>query len=178
MSPLPGLGLFAFAGAAGGDYESIQTVTVGSGGASSISFTSIPSTYKHLQIRGIATPSVAANLRGTFNNDTANNYAYHYLSGDGSTAAAGNGSTALYAGYLASATYPSAFVIDVLDYANTSKNKTLRSLFGVDVNGAGGYVLLTSSLWTSTSAINQFTLYPQSGSFAQYSSFALYGIKG
>ena len=39
--------------AAGGDFESIATVTVGGGGAASIEFTSIPGTYQHLQIRGI-----------------------------------------------------------------------------------------------------------------------------
>ena len=61
--------------AAGGgtSYESIATVTVGAGGSSSISFTSIPSTYKHLQIRAITRDtgtSYINNLAGYFNTDS------------------------------------------------------------------------------------------------------------
>jgi hypothetical protein len=158
-------------------FESIATA-LGTGSSNTITFTSIPSTYKHLQVRMVATPTSSVNLRGTFNNDTANNYVYHFLGGDGASTSAGNGSTALYMGYLFSTTTPSSAIIDVLDYTSASKNKTLRSLFGNDNNGSG-WSLLTSSLWiNSASAITTFTLYPQAGSFAQNSHFALYGIKG
>lgn len=81
--------------AVGGDFESIATVTVGSGGASSIEFTSIPGTYQHLQIRGIArtartgaTPKREA-VYIQFNGDTGTNYAYHNLFGTGAAAQAG-----------------------------------------------------------------------------------------
>jgi hypothetical protein len=64
-----------------------------------------------------------------------------------------------------------------LDYTNTNKNKTARSLWGYDANGSG-YVGLYSGLWRNTSAINRIDYVPASGTFPQYSSFALYGIKG
>jgi hypothetical protein len=70
-------------------YESIATVTVGSGGAANVEFTSIPATYTHLQVRGIGR-SLEANtgvdvqyLR--FNSDTGSNYAWHQLVGNGSS---------------------------------------------------------------------------------------------
>jgi hypothetical protein len=75
-------------------------------------------------------------------------------------------------------------VIDILDYANTNKYKTLRSLTGFDNNTTGGAgeqggVLFLSDAWYDTSAITSISLFPESsGNFAQYSTYALYGIKG
>ena len=69
-------------------------------------------------------------------------------------------------------------IVDVLDYANTNKFKTIRNLEGFDVNGSGGLVALTSGLYRSTSAITSIKLTPNAGNYAQYSHFALYGIKG
>jgi hypothetical protein len=84
---LPSLiGIIASSGgaAAAGDYESIATVTVGSGGSSSISFTSIPSTYQHLQVRAIQRCSSGVNnLQMQLNSDTGNNYSTHRLGGTG-----------------------------------------------------------------------------------------------
>lgn len=76
-----------------------------------------------------------------------------------------------------SSTNPSAVVVDILDYANTNKNKTIRVLAGVDNNGSGE-VALNSGLWPSTSALNTIKILTTSGNLNQYSSFALYGIKG
>lgn len=177
-----------------GDYESIMTSTVGSGGASSITFSVIPSTYKHLQIRLLAQTN-----RGTygidqmymrFNGDSGSNYSWHGVIGQGSgtpvTSAnatqtliqVGDGSIGTTTG----GTF-GAGVVDILDYGNTSKYKTLRSLTGVDINGTiagyGGWIALNSGLWQSTSAISSIVITPAVGSlFAQYSHFALYGIKG
>ena len=169
-------------------YESIQTVTVGAGGQSSITFSSIPSTYKHLQIRAIVRSTASYSeslLKMNFNSDTATNYAFHYLRGDGTSASAAGFSaqthiridstpeasrgTSVYA----------ALVIDILDYADTNKAKTTRALTGYDSNGAG-IVALQSGLWTSTAAINaiSFDGTYDGGVNGQYSSFALYGIKG
>jgi hypothetical protein len=68
--------------------------------------------------------------------------------------------------------------MDILDYTSTNKNKTVRSLGGFDRNG-GGIITLSSSLWFKTpEAITSIRLKPQSSSWTQYSSFALYGIKG
>ena len=156
-------------------FESIATTTVGAGGSSSVSFSSIPSTYTHLQIRGISrstrTGSNVNNLRLRTNSDTGNNYSWHRLEGTGSTVTSDAATT--QSSYQVSGYMPSA------DYANTNKYKTMRSLHGFDNNSTAGKVLFTSGLWQSTSAITTITLEPDTAvNFAQYSHFALYGIKG
>ena len=167
-------------------YESIATVTVGSGGAANVEFTSISSIYTHLQIRSIGrtTQSATASFIGIeMNSDTGSNYSYHILQGDGSSAVGGSLSsqTKTYARDFTAANAGAntfgAIIIDVLDYANTNKYKTIRNLGGTDNNG-NGTINLTSGLWMSTSAITSIKFTPESGNFAQYSQFALYGIKG
>lgn len=156
----------------------ISTVTVGSAGASSITFSSIPSTYTHLQIRGLGLITSGGGFTARFNGDTGANYSFHQLYGEGSIAQSNAGAvtqTFMYFAYGAgSTTAPNAFVTDVLDYANTNKNKTVRSLNGNDLNGSG-YIQLWSNAWYSTSAITSITV---TASFNQYSQLALYGIKG
>lgn len=161
-----------------GDYESIQTTTVGAGGSSSISFTSIPSTYKHLQIRLSAINTTAfGDIYMQFNSDTGSNYKAHYLYGNGSTASAGVlTQTSIYAGFISTGSNTGVGITDILDYTNTNKNKTTRTLMGADRNGSGD-VALTSGLWLNTAAITSITIFPGTNSFAQYSSFALYGVK-
>ena len=162
-------------------YESIATVSVGSGGSSSIDFTSIPATYKHLQLRYLdLSTSSAGDMRVQVNADTGNSYSRHFLYGTGAAAASGGVSTTDYmlVGQSGGSTYPSVGVIDILDYADTNKNKTLRTLSGYDVNGSGGYILLISGAYYSTSAISSIKIFISGNSFNQYSSFALYGIKG
>jgi len=159
----------------------IQMVSVGAAGASTISFTSIPSTYKHLQVRAIAYASSAGNIQGRFNSDTGTNYARHYMYGDGASGNADGEPSINYVnfGYVpSSSNYFSAAVTDILDYTSTSKNKTVRTLTGYDANGSG-LMIIYSGLWFATpAAITSITITPQSGTFSQYSSFALYGIKG
>jgi hypothetical protein len=162
----------------------IQRTTVGSGGSSPITFSSIPSTYTHLQLRIISRLSTTTTGgRITFNSDTATNYSRHYLEGTGSAATSGTNSSVAFIDVVDStissdsANIFGVNVIDILDYANTNKYKTIRNLAGVDTNGAG-YVDLYSGSWRSTSAISTITITPQAGNFTQYSSFALYGIKG
>lgn len=167
------------AAAAVGDYESISTVTVGAGGQASVAFSSIPSTYKHLQIRAISRGS-AGQLGLVLNSDTATNYSYHQLSGNGASTFATAGVTQnkmlLNFNTATSTTYNLALVIDILDYADTNKYKTIRTLSGIDQNGSGT-VQLVSGSWRSTSATNALTFTDTGGNIAQYSSFALYGIK-
>ena len=173
------------AAASTNSYESISTVTVGSGGVSSITFSSIPSTYKHLEIRGIGqinTGTEYALLR--FNSDSGANYSIHYLNGNGTSATAGAGTSTNQAAMFYGMGMPSTAnvfgvgVCSILDYADTNKYKTVRSLDGFDANGSGG-VELCSSSWRSTSAITSISLTPNSSkTFTQYSQFALYGIKG
>jgi hypothetical protein len=164
------------------DFESIATVTVGSGGSSSIEFTSIPATYTHLQVRFITRFGSVAVFKTTFNSDNGTNYAWHEIQGNGSSVTANAGSSAAFMygaysnGFSATADTFGAGVIDVLDYANANKYKTLRMLSGYDANGSGG-LQLNSGLWQSTSAITSIKIAPNTSTFQQYSHFALYGIK-
>ena len=170
-----------------GSYESIATTAVGSGGQTTITFSSIPSTYKHLQLRFIAKSNYAANIYSAgirYNSDTGTNYTLHTLYGSGTTVSA-TGYTGQNYDYNSSTmgtTTANAFaanIVDILDYADTTKYKTIRTLNGGDVNGSGGSVALVSVLWQSTSAINSISITTAGyGDFLQYSHFALYGIKG
>jgi len=162
-------------------FESIATVTVGAGGLGTASFTSIPQTFKHLQIRGFFNQGGGNWINTTYNSNTSANYQWHYPYGDGSTVAGGwsgaSSQTATVCAYNNNATQFGAFVFDILDYTDTTKNKVGRSFTGIDANGSGVIMTPLSSLWVNTSAITRIDL-ASSGTFAQYSSFALYGIKG
>lgn len=158
-----------------GDYESIATVTVGSGGSSSISFSSIPSTYKHLQLRIFGSGATSDGLI-YFNGDTTNaNYYRHEVYGNGATVSADAFNAPYYDAGGISSSYPLVEIIDILDYANTNKNKTLRNLWGYDFNGSGRVGLLSIG-WTNTSAISSISL--SNRTYNQYSQIALYGIRG
>lgn len=175
-------------GAAGGlnDFESIATVTA-SGSSATLQFTSIPSTYQHLQIRMLTRSTRSAsssNIYIGFNSDTnTSNYYGHMLQGDGSSASAAGkiGSTTSFMSATSAASNTSGIfsgvVIDVLDYANTNKYKTSRGLSGYDANGSG-LIYLASGLWMSTSAITSIELTDPLGNFASGTVAALYGIKG
>ena len=171
-----------------GAYESIATTTVGSGGTATITFSSIPSTYTHLQIRSLSkmTSTAGSNDDGYIiraNSDTGSNYAWHMIYGVGSGSAfstGGSSQTRMYPYGLPFAGNNGwgAMVTDVLDYGSTSKNKTFRYLSGYDDNGDGD-VLLASGVWlNSSTAISSITFTSPYGNFAEYSSFALYGIRG
>ena len=176
-----------------GDFQSIATVSVGSGGSSSISFTSIPATYTHLQIRGISqtnrsTADNADDLLVRFNSDSTDNYPFHRLRGNGTSPdaagnATGTGFTSILlptcTGISSKTNVFGTVIIDILDYANSNKYKTLRSLCGVENNASPSWIALASGLWQSTSAITSISFTPGAGTlFSQYSHFALYGIKG
>ena len=187
-------GYRTLAGAAAGDFESIATVTVGSGGASNIEFTSIPSTYTHLQIRSISrytgTQNSGAPIYMQFNSDTSANYSFNRILGYANLSetgvAAGAGANQIYmqlgytTGGSSTANMFSAQITDILNYANTNTFKTIRTLNGYDSNTDTGYrsVGLYSGNWRSTSAVSSIKILPDTDSWAQHSSFALYGIVG
>ena len=160
------------------DFESIASVSVGTNAPEDIVFSNIPSTYQHLQIRGIMkSTSSAMQVAGNFNGTTPTSW-WHELAGSGSgtpTSVANSGS---YLGFsYCTQNDFSVMVLDILDYANTNKNKTVRSLTGYDANGSG-YVFFRSALWTNTAAINEIKISKTgTNGFAQYSHFALYGIR-
>ena len=169
-----------------GDYESIATYTIGTGGAASINFTSIPSTYKHLQIRGLVRSTGSGTdiqIDYKLNSDAGSNYTYHHLQGNGSSASAYGasagtpGNTQRATGASATSNAFGSFVMDILDYQNTNKYKTIRTLGGYDLNGSGS-IFMVSNAWLSTSAVSDILIYPDSGNWAQYSQIALYGIRG
>lgn len=165
-------------------YESIQTVTLASN-QPSITFSSIPSTFKHLQIRAVSAGDTNTNVRLRFNGDTATNYATHGIqAGAGyGTSVYTNSSTSatsimLFDQQLGNSTNFNATVTDILDYTSTSKNKTIRTLNGVK-GGTGGFMYFQSGLWFKTpEAVTSITIYPFTGNFYTYTTFALYGIKG
>ena len=176
-----------------GAYDSLATVTVPSGGVATITFAGIPNTYKHLQVRMMALSNRATfgvdALLMRFNGDSGMNYSQHTLNGNGASAAAsGQGTGSISACYIDFAigttvsSYPGVAIIDVLDYASSSKNKVMRGLGGTDLNGtiggAPGRVNFASSAWLNTAAINSITMTPNTGTlFTQHSQFTLYGVK-
>ena len=174
---------------AGGSFESIATAT-GTGSSGTITFSSIPSTYQHLQIRGIfkytSTGTIREDLALTFNADTGTNYSFHTLIGAGSFVSAGAGANTSYiecsniVGSSISSSILTAVVIDIHDYASTTKNKTVRSIVGSEANISSSDYRITfcSGLWRNTNAINSLTLQVQGGTnFTTNTTVALYGIK-
>jgi len=187
MSGILGGLIGSFATASTTSYESIATTTLGSA-ASSITFSSIPSTFKHLQIRVLARSSRSDQIGSfsnmTFNSDTSANYFWHFMNGNGSStqAIAGTSRSAVEVNRYATASDSSnvfgVIVIDILDYQNLNKNKTVRYLGGFDNNGSGE-IYFGSGAWNNSStAISSITLTEGSGNLVQYSQAALYGIKG
>ncbi len=170
----------------GGSFESIASVTA-SGGESSLTFSAIPGTYQHLQMRYIGMDNSGGTSTGALkirlNSDSGANYTEHRLTGSGTTAPASgttgrvelrmdygvtqSGSTNIYA----------AGIMDIHDYASTTKYKTMRGFGGQDKNGTG-FINLSSGLWLNTNAVTSITVLPESSAFASGSRFALYGIKG
>lgn len=164
-------------------FESISTITLGSTGG--VSFTSIPSTYKHLQLRCSLIGNDASLITVRYNGDTGTNYARHWIQGDGTNVLVnGEQNMSYWRGGVtptsgSTTTIFTPVIIDIHDYASTSKYKTSRSFTGFDLNGTwGNGVYLLSGLWQSTSAINQIDLNIQtSNGFIAGSVFSLYGIK-
>lgn len=188
---MPILGIIAssFRSAAGpeGAYDALATVTL-SADTASVTFTGIPTGYKHLQIRALTrTDRSDTNdfMTVRFNSDSSSVYAYHSLYGNGSSAGAADTGTStgtpwsgVTAGGNAGASMFGAVIWDILDYQNTNKYKTLRLLSGTDQNATTGRIYFQSNLWQSTSAITSITIIPTYGTnFVTYSSFALYGVK-
>jgi len=160
----------------------------GTGSATSVTFSSIPQTFTHLQIRGFIRTAYASAFDTIYaynynNNTGSTGSAYHLLYGDGSSVAAGSGTGSFSTplgycpGNSATANVYGVMVFDILDYTNTNKNKTTRTLFGYDNNGSG-QVGLTSGLpltLPGTAAVTSLSLV-FNGNITTASRFDLYGI--
>lgn len=194
MSPIP-LGYFATAGggaaAAPGSYELIASA-YGNGGSNTISLSSIPSTFKHLQVRfhaRIAADTSGRQLYINVNSDTNGNYSTHAMVGSGSGSVyASNGTSnvmdsvaEIVPGSQESSGLTGAGIIDILDYTSNSKYKTFRMMIGkTSTISTNIYTTaLVSGNWRSTSAINSLTFTTSGpGNFTSLTRFSLYGIKG
>lgn len=189
MSLIP-FGFWAASGAGGGAaaYELIETVTLANNTTPTVTFSSIPADYKHLQIRASVQSSNSNSLDDvmtlTMNGNASAIYTWHWLEGTGSSVSS--------AGYTArnyiridtidTARYGSLsftpVVMDILDYANTSKNTTVRYLHG-DRGQGTQRIKLASGLYQATNAVTSMTF---TGSLAGYnfnagSRLSLYGVK-
>lgn len=166
----------------------LMTTTLSST-ASSVTFSDIPGYYEHLQIRvfGQTTGTTWGIL--TFNSDTStSSYRSHYMASDGSTTYAGvwsqthtgvmiNGTTGFSNNNSTSFSYT---VIDIIDYANTNKNKIVKNIAGFDNNSGSSSAGLefNSGIWINTSKVTTLQLKAGQNNFASTSSFALYAYKG
>jgi hypothetical protein len=174
------------------DFESIATITA-SGGESTLNFTSIPGTYKHLQIRGIGRLSGTSEGYGySYINFNGGPQATHALRVQGTSVGSEGATSAYY--QIPSAMTPSnaptgaygALIIDIIDYASTTKPKTIRGFSGYNTNGAaltyyhgvGISSALATGLGTSALTSVQITSGPFGETFVAGSKYALYGIKG
>ena len=169
-----------------GAYDALATVTVPSGGVSSITFAGIPTGYKHLQLRASAhfegTGNAYLNMQMQFNGDTGSNYVYHRLYGNGSSASADatTSTTRINTPWIPDNLYTSNYggqIIDLLDYSSVVKNKTVRVLGGFDGNGSGLLGLFSGAWLNSSTAITSISISIPSNTISQHSSFALYGVK-
>lgn len=184
------IGFFG-AGAAAGAYELISTVT-GTTSTTTFDVSSLGSTYKHLQIRGtLRTGTTNVNVDYTggsgyiiLNNGAAVTTSSHRLLANGTTVSSaattsGTNSTIanslVYAGGGTEAGNHSAVIIDFLDFASSSKNKTIRSFSGGITSSGTDYLLLSSGLFASTSPITAIRI---GGGYTTTSRLSLYGIKG
>ena len=159
-------------------YEAIATVTVGSGGAANIEFTSIPATYTDLLLKISLRGSFAApgdNITLTINNSAIDTPKTLY--GNGATATSANGDPFVYTGSTATASTFGNGEFYIPNY-RSSNNKSI-SFDGVSENNATtAYAFLNAALWSNSSAITSIKLVPQggAGTWVQYSTAYLYGI--
>ena len=171
-----------------GAYESIGAVTIPAGNTTTtFTFGNIPQTYTHLQLRLFGQTNTAStgfnglNLYFNTDNTSGNYYRSYNIVGATTGTPGGGGSTGNAIGYLNGGnSLSSAYgisIYDIFNYTNTDTKKSVKNISSADNNGSTSYNIFGSMLWSSTAAINGvnvFSYYP----LTQYSSIALYGIKG
>ena len=170
-------------------FELISAVTVGSGGAASIDFSSIPATFTDLcikmSVRSDQAAGVGQDVYIRFNNDNAANYSFRRVYGDGSSAASDGVTSSATAGRIGRTTNTSA---TANTFANTEcyipnyLSSVAKSISGDAVdetNGTAAIAQMTASIWTGTAAITSLKLFPftSATNFVQYSTAYLYGVK-
>lgn len=160
-------------------YESIASYTAPA--AASVTFSSIPQIYKHLQIRfNVSQPGTGGNLSVQFNGDTGSNYARHNLFASSSAQYRSSSatSTVIFVAGIGSGLYyyNNAGVFDIYDYTNTSKTKTLRGYSGTIWETASNCIELNSGVWNNSNAITSITI-QSTYTLTTTTVISLYGIK-
>lgn len=164
-------------------FTKIASITVGSGGAATMDFTSIPSTYTDLVVKHSTryTSNGDASTYIRFNTDSGTNYQRRLMYGDGSTFGSGGGAANLgYGGAVGLSTMTAnSFASNDIYIPNyTSSSQKSFSVEGAsETNDTTAYILISGNYWTGTAAINSITLFPSGGNFVQYTTATLYGIK-
>jgi hypothetical protein len=166
-------------------YNLIATTTVGSGGAASIDFTSIPATYTDLLVvvsHRVDRANTISDSKIQFNADTASNYVSLRLYGDGSAATSDQlSTTAGYWGYSPGATATASVFSNTQIYIPNYAGSTQKSVSVDSVqenNTSAAYSHINAIRWTGTAAITSIKLFDGNATnFVQYSSASLYGIK-
>jgi hypothetical protein len=162
-------------------YTLIETITVPVGGASSITFSGIPSSYTDLVVqvscRSSQSGAFADYGKITFNGSSST-FSYRDAYGNGSSASSTNGAVNTIFVYQGNAATASTFgnaSIYIPNYTG-SNNKSFSIDSVVENNGTTAYQTITAGLWSTTSAINSVGLAPASGTWLQHSTFSLYGV--
>jgi len=153
-------------------YVPLATVTLG-GTASSVTFSSIPATYRDLVVVGAGFASTAAGVTARFNGDTGANYNQVVMAGDGGSAFSSSSAntTSTQFGRFDNTTLAN-FVTQVMDYSATDKHKSYLSRY----NSSAVLTAALAGRYASTSAITSLLLFPESGTFSTGATFNLYGI--
>jgi hypothetical protein len=161
----------------------ISSSTVGAGGAASISFTSIPQTYRDLYLvvtlRGTSAAGPESYFAYADFNGVSTNRTYKRIEGYGGGSGSDTGSLgpiAVAGGTGVSTGIFSAGHTYIANYTS-SNAKNYSSNWGSENNGSAFDLGFISGLWTSSAALTSITIYLSTGNLAQYSSASLYGIK-
>jgi hypothetical protein len=164
----------------------IASATVGSGGASSIDFASIPSTYTDLVLkisaRGARTSFAYDGFTLTFN-DSSSGYSGLWLRGNGSSASSGISPYTSYIDDILGVNGPSStsntfsnLEFYIPNYAGNA-NKSVYMDGVLEDNTAEAYATISANLWSNTSAITKISFGRFNANFVQYTTATLYGIK-
>jgi hypothetical protein len=164
------------------NYTLLEKITVGAAGASSVTFSSIPQTgYTDLVVKASARGTTTIGSGGHYYtislNGSTSSRTQIFLQGDGSSASSGSSST--FTSYMDPSDYTSNtfsnFELYIPNYAG-STNKSMSVDVVTENNATSSFAAFYAQLWSSTAAITSFTLTPNAGNFAQYSTFYLYGV--
>lgn len=153
-------------------YTPIATTTLGSG-SSTVTFSSIAGTYTDLIIVISGSTGGADTVGLRFNSDSGSNYSYTQVYGDGSSAGSVRATNETFARIGPMYNSQSTTIANIMNYANSTTNKTVIAR----ANNAGNQVNALVSLWRNTAAITNVTVNAIFGSFNTGSTFTLYGVK-